>query len=196
MMFSKINDTFNKLNINFPKEYNLKKAKTFLIGNNIDDKTSYIKAYRNIYQLYYSFNFDKLIFKIEFPFDKDNIDINLENSITILNKFMDICKLKKPLEMKKHIIQQDEVKKEILTFYWNLKQNIEIKTLIEEILFLKDDGFKELMQSIFLIDTKNHIIFNFYDCETIKILSTQNRKFKKVCKKFKHLLLDTNTQEE
>lgn len=186
MIKTKVNNTFKELNI---MDFNLRnKCTDFLICNNIN---KYKKALKTSLKLYNSFNFDTLIFKIEFPFDKENLFDNLEVAINKLNRFMDICKLKKPISMKKTLSSEDSNQKEIITFYWDLyNENIKIKTLFKEILFLEDEGFSALFSSVFFVDTKNHILFNFYDNKTVKILSNNNKPFNKVCKKYKKLIIN------
>lgn len=185
MIQSKVNNTFKELNIiNYKSNNNYT---NFLICNNIKN---YKKGLKTALKLYNSFNFDTLIFKIEFPFSEENMFNNLENTLNTLNKFMDICKLKKPLSMKKTLCKDNNNLKETITFYWDLSnENIKIKTLFKEMLFLKDDGFSALFSSVFFLDTKNHILFNFYDDKIIKILANNNVYFNKICKKYKKLII-------
>lgn len=184
MIQSKVNNTFKELNI---INYKSNNYTNFLICNDIKN---YKKGLKTALKLYNSFNFDTLIFKIEFPFSEENMFNNLENTLNTLNKFMDICKLKKPLSMKKTLYKDNNNLKETITFYWDLSnENIKIKTLFKEMLFLKDGGFSALFSSVFFLDTKNHILFNFYDDKIIKILTNNNVYFNKICKKYKKLII-------
>ena len=188
MMQSKVNDTFKEIGINLPIDYTSSKAYiNFLI---CDDIKNYKKGLKNSLKLYNNFNFDTLIFKIEFTYKEESLFDKLENSINILNRFIDICKLKKPVFMKKNLYKNNDALTEIITFYWDLSnEKIKIKSLIKEILFLNNDGFKELFSSIYFLDTKKHILFNFYDDKIIKILSNDNNNFKKINKKYKKLII-------
>lgn len=185
MIRTKVNNTFKELNIINYKSSN--EYTNFLICADINN---YKKGLRTALKLYNSFNFDTLIFKVEFPFSEENLFNNLENTLNKLNRFMDICKLKKPLNMKKTLYKDNNNLKELITFYWDLStENIKVKTLFKEMLFLKNDGFSALFSSIFFLDTKNHILFNFYDDKIIKILANDNACFNKICKKYKKLII-------
>ncbi len=62
--------------------------------------------------------------------------------------------------MKKNLYKKNETLMELITFYWDISsQKIKIKSLIKEILFLNNDGFKELFSSVYFLDTKKHILF-------------------------------------
>ena len=184
MIQSKVKNTFKEIGINFPINSS-SECINILICDNIEN---YKKALKNALKLYKSFKFDTLLFKIEFDYKEDNIN-NLENSITILNRFIDICKLKKPNFMKKTLYtNENNILKEIIVFYWDLsKEKIKIKTLIKEILFLNNDGFKELFSSVYFLDTKKHILFSFYDDKTIKIFTKNN--LDKLLKKYKKFIM-------
>lgn len=189
-MEDKVKNTFKTLGITLPINYSSSKNYiNFLTHNNI---TNYKKGLKNSVKIYNNFDFDTLVFKIEFLHNEDSLFDDLEKSITILNRFMDICKLKKPNFMKKTIFKdKNNIKKEAILFYWDLSINkIKIKSFIKEILFLNEDGFLELHSSTLFLDTKKNIIFSFYDDKNIKILCNDNNNLKKVCKKYKNLITE------
>lgn len=188
MMISKIKNTFKQLDINFPINYTNKMYLNILTCDNI---VNYKNGFKNALKIYKCFKFDVLVFKINFLHIEDN-SYNLENSINVLNRFIDICKLKKPTHIKKYLYKnKDNVLTETITFYWDLSnEQIKIKNLIKEILFLNNDGFNELLSSVFFLDTNKHILFNFYDDKAIKILSNDNKNLKKIYKKFKNLIIE------
>ena len=191
MIQSKVKDTFKELGINFNTDFNSSNnCLDLLICDNIKN---YKKGLKYSLKIYKNFNSVTLIFKIGFIYNEDNSS-NLENTITILNRFIDICKLKKPIFMNKYLCEtEDNILKETIFFYWDLsKEKIKIKNLIKEILFLNNDGFIELTSSVFFIDTNNCILLNFYDDKIIKILSNNNDNFKKIYKKYKKLIINKN----
>ena len=189
-MEDKVKNTFKTLGITLPINYSSSKNYiNFLTHNNI---INYKKGLKNSLKIYNNFHFDTLVFKIEFLHNEDSLFDDLEKSITILNRFMDICKLKKPNFMKKTIFKdKNNIKKEAILFYWDLSINkIKIKSFIKEILFLNEDGFLELHSSTLFLDTKKNIVFSFYDNKNIKILCNDNNNLKKVCKKYKNIITE------
>ncbi len=70
MIQSKINNAFKELNISFPIDYTSSKAYIkLLICDNIKD---YKNGLKNSLKIYKYFNFDTLIFKIEFVHNEEN----------------------------------------------------------------------------------------------------------------------------
>ncbi len=189
-MKDKVKNTFKTLGITLPIDYN--SSKNYINILTCDNIESYKKGLKNSLKIYNNFDFDTLVFKIEFLHNEDSLFDDLEKSITILNRFMDICKLKKPNFMKKTIFKdKNNIKKEAILFYWDLSTNkVKIKSFIKEILFLNEDGFLELHSSTLFLDTKKNIVFSFYDNKNIKILCNDNNNLKKVCKKYKNVITE------
>ncbi|WP_317366957.1 hypothetical protein [uncultured Tyzzerella sp.] len=187
MLSSKIKYTFKQLDINFPIDY----TSNYLNVLMCDNITNYKNGLKNSLKLYKSFKFDTLLFKVDFLYKKNN-DLDLEQSINILNRFINICKLKKPAIMKKYLYNnEDNILTETIAFCWDLSnERIKIKNLIKEILFLNNAGFNELSSSVFFLDTNKHILFNFYDDKIIKILSNDTKNTNKICKKFKNIIIE------
>lgn len=191
-MKDKVKNTFKELGITFPIDYN--SCKNHINILTCDKIENYKKGLKTNLKIYNNFKFDTLIFKIEFLHNEDNLFDDLENSINILNRFIDICKLKKPILMKKIVFKdENNIEKEAIIFYWDLSnEKIKIKTLIKEILFLNEDGFSKLHSSTLFLDTTKNIVFSFYDDKNIKILCEDNNDLKKVCKKYKKLITEQN----
>ena len=184
-MNNKVKNTLKNIGVNFPIDYNVTNLVDILICDNIKKYKKGLKTSLNIYK---NFKFDTLIFKIDFDYNHTEEE-NLENTINILNRFIDICKLKKPTFMK--YTNYDNTIEGIL-FCWDLsKEKIKIKNLIKEILFLNNDGFIELFSSVFFLDTNKHILFNFYSDKIIKILYTNNKDLNKIYKKYKKIIITT-----
>lgn len=184
-MDNKVKNTLKNIGVKFPIDYNVTNLVDILICDNIK---KYKKGLKKALKIYKNFKFDTLVFKIDFDYNKTEEE-NLENTITILNRFMDICKLKKPNFTK---YKNEDKTIEGILFYWDLsKEKIKIKTLIKEILFLNNDGFIELFSSTYFLDTNNHILFNFYDDKMIKILYANSTNLKEIYKKYKKLILTT-----
>ena len=85
--------TFKNLGLNFPFD---DKSHIGYINLLTFDEENYKKAYKTNLKIYNNFKFDTLLFKIKFINNYSQNDQNLENVINILNRFIDICKLKKP----------------------------------------------------------------------------------------------------
>lgn len=141
------------------------------ICNDIND---YKKGLKKALKLYKQFKFDTLLFKIEFPYCKEEQAENEKYIIVTLNKFLDICKIRKPASMKKVLYRNQEgLLIERVYFFWDLDiLNLDIKELFKEILFIEPEGFTELFSSVFFIDTKDYIIFNFYNNQKLEIVGS------------------------
>lgn len=178
-MYTKIKNSLDNLNISFPiynETFKSINFKTF-------DNENYKKGLKNSYKIYKFAKCDMLIFKIVFPINEFEICIN------ILNKFMDIAKLKKPICLKKMIINDEE----IAFFSWDLQhENINIKDLIKEILFIEDDGFKQLLNNVFFLNSSTNTMIYFSNNNLINIISNNEKFINKLNKKYKTLkFLDT-----
>lgn len=152
---------------------------------------NYKKGLKKALKLYNKLNFDTLIFKVEFLRAKENTSENLEYTLTILNKFIDISGVKKPLEMKKiKRNNQNNIISEIIYFYWDLStEKIKIKELFKEIIFLDFGGFNELFASVFFLDTNKHILFNLYDNRGVDILASKSQDLYKLYKSHRKWIL-------
>lgn len=182
-------NTFKNLGLNFPFDDTSHIAYINLLTF---DNANYKKTYKTNLKIYNNFKFDTLLFKINFINDDTKNNQNLENVINILNRFIDICKLKKPTYMQKFLYQnKDNLLIETIVFGWNLKnEKIKIKPLIKQILFLKDDNFYELMSSIYFLNTKNDILLHFYDDKIVKILTQDEKTIKKILKNYKNIIIN------
>lgn len=179
-MVEKIDNVLNNIGIKgkikYPLSHNAKNYITYCV---IDDVSKYKKGVKIAKNIYKKFDFDTLVFKADFIDDGDKE----HNIIDMLNKFIDVCQIKKPVNMKKTL--KDEKCKnsknlERIYFYWNLKEEkIDIDTLFKEIIFMKEDGLEELNSSVFFIDSENEILFNFYNMHGIEIVSSSNENLYK-----------------
>lgn len=181
--------TFKNLGLDFPFDDTLHKGYINLLTF---DNTNYKKAYKTNLKIYNRFNFDTLLFKIKFINNDIKNNQNLEKVINTLNRFIDICKLKKPAYMQKFLYKnENNIVTETIVFGWNLNnEKIKIKDLIKQILFLEDDNFYELISSVYFLDTKNDTLLHFYDDKIIKILTQDEKTIKKLLKNYKNIIIN------
>lgn len=167
-LISNVNKTLKNIGIVGNIDYPLSSMAENYINYSIsEDLKTYKKGIKKVKKLYKKFKFDVLMFKI----DLNNYEDKEHETVIILNRFLDICSLGKPTEMRKVITRNKSIER--MYFYWDLNIiKINTKILFKEIMFINDDGFKELYSSVFFVDTKNDILFNFYDNRGIEILSS------------------------
>ena len=86
---------------------------------------------------------------------------------------------------------ENSVITETIVFGWNLNnEKIKIKNLIKQILFISDDGFYELISSIYFLNTKNDTLLHFYDDKILKILTKDEKIIKKILKNYKDIIIN------
>ncbi|MFI3230249.1 MAG: hypothetical protein R3Y29_01680 [bacterium] len=190
MIQTKVKECFEKIgissiNASINKNITLSDSCHAYIKHDIcEDIEDYKKGLKKALKIYKQFKFDTLLFKIEFPYCREEQIENEKYIIVTLNKFLDICKIRKPASIKKVLYRNQEgLLIERIYFYWDLDiLNLDIRELFKEILFVEPDGFAELISSVFFMDTRDYIIFNFYDSQKLEIVSSSSENLYKYYK--------------
>lgn len=147
-------------------------------------------AYRSkkLYQEIFPLGADLLVFQYYV--------LSMKEKDIVLKKFKKELKIVKPDEISitKEIGEDAEIYKVIL--YWDLSStSLNINRLLREITLADIGGFSHLVSSIYLFDTRNHIIFHYYDDRGLDIVALTKDKLMNLYEKYNLWILDYDREK-